>query len=237
MKLQQFPQDNFAYLQLRDITALFSYLFRICKCSSSASNIKKAIGTLLVLLIFPFCVNGQLAGSYIIGGINADYATLNDAVDALNQNGINAPVIFNLRTGEYDEQVSIEEILGASETNTITFQSESNNSVDVIIKNAASSTQNYLIKLDGADNIIIKDLSFESINYNNNILVLENSTDNITISNCNFDNNNRNKAISSSGNSDYRNLTIENCDFQNGYQSIYLSGKLKVVNILNNQFT
>ena len=238
MKPQQFFKGDFACLKLRDIAALFSYVLKIYSCSDGMSNLKKTIYTLLALLIFPFCVNGQLAGSYTIGGTSPDYATLTEAVTALNQNGVNAPVTFNLRTGEYDEQVSFEEILGASETNTITFQSESNNSTDVIIKNDASGAQNYLIKLDGTDNVIIKDLSFESMGTSyNNILILQNNTDNITISNCNFDNNNRDKAIFSSGNSDYRNLTIENCDFQNGYQSIYLTGDLKVVNILNNQFT
>ena len=238
MKNQQLPVDNFVHLQLREIVTLLSDVFRIFTCSNGTSNIKKAICTVLILLMFPFCVNGQLAGSYTIGGTSPDYGTLTEAVTALNQSGISAPVTFNLRTGEYDEQVSIEEILGASETNTITFQSESNNSADVIIKNDASSAQNYLIKLDGTDNVIIRDLSFESTGtLYNNILVLQNNTNNITISNCNFDNNNRDRAIFSSGNSDYRNLTIENCDFQNGPQSIYLTGSLKVVNILNNQLT
>ncbi|MCW8897886.1 MAG: fibronectin type III domain-containing protein, partial [Flavobacteriales bacterium] len=63
----------------------------------------------------------QLAGTYTIGA-TGNYATFTDAVNALSC-GISAPVIFNVLTGSgpYNEQVTITPVIGASATNTITF--------------------------------------------------------------------------------------------------------------------
>lgn len=64
------------------------------------------------------------------------------------------PVVFEIRTGAYNEQISIGEISGASAVNTITFRSESGMNTDVILQFSSSGTfsdPNYTLQLNGAD--------------------------------------------------------------------------------------
>ncbi|MES2691244.1 MAG: hypothetical protein V4658_12625, partial [Bacteroidota bacterium] len=65
-----------------------------------------------------------LSGTYTIGGTTPDYATLSDAVTALNAAGVCAPVVFNVApgSGPYTSNLSFGVISGASASNTITFR-------------------------------------------------------------------------------------------------------------------
>jgi|GEM_PF-2566189 len=102
-------------------------------------------------------------GTYTIAGISPDYETINDAVKDLVINGINGAVIFNIATDTLTEQISIPEIVGASVSNTITFQSATGDSSDVLITFTPINTKlNYTIRLDGADYITFKNLSISS---------------------------------------------------------------------------
>jgi len=66
-------------------------------------------------------VCASLSGTYTIGGMTADYNTLNDAVTAMTNCGISGPVTFNVNPGTYAESLTIGTIDGSSATNTITF--------------------------------------------------------------------------------------------------------------------
>jgi Secretion system C-terminal sorting domain/FG-GAP-like repeat/Right handed beta helix region len=70
-----------------------------------------------------------LVGSYTVGGVSPDFATLQDAAHALFINGVSGPVYFNIRPGTYVKQGSAGPVLridtliaGLSSTNRITFQ-------------------------------------------------------------------------------------------------------------------
>jgi hypothetical protein len=66
-------------------------------------------------------------------------------------------------SGTYNEQLIIPEIPGASETNTITFQSATGDSTDVILTwESTSADTNYTVKLDGADYIRFKNLTIQA---------------------------------------------------------------------------
>ncbi len=105
-----------------------------------------------------------LAGPYTIGGTGSDFATFNDAVLALNQCGISAAVTFNVNNGTYNEQIIINDVAGSSATNTITFQSTSLDSTTAILSyDALDANDNYVVKLNGTNNIIFKDLSFVAL--------------------------------------------------------------------------
>ena len=95
-------------------------------------------------------VPAPLSGTYTIGGSAPDYNSFADAVNALVAEGVSGPVIFNVRTGTYQEQVTIPSITGSSATNTITFQSESGDSTEVVLEHSSGSSSNYTLKLDGA---------------------------------------------------------------------------------------
>ncbi|MBK7407288.1 MAG: hypothetical protein IPJ40_03870 [Saprospirales bacterium] len=86
----------------------------------------------LLLSLTPLFTQAQLNGTYTIGGANPDYATIAAAVSALNQSGVNGPVVFNIRDGSYVEQATMNAIPGSSTANTVTFQSESGDSSAVV---------------------------------------------------------------------------------------------------------
>lgn len=64
-----------------------------------------------------------LNGTYTIGGMGSDFASLTDARDALQQRGVSGPVTFMLNPGTYTGQLIISgQIPGASALNSITFE-------------------------------------------------------------------------------------------------------------------
>jgi parallel beta-helix repeat protein len=105
-----------------------------------------------------------LGGTYTIGGSNPDFASFAAAVAALKNNGVCKPVVFNIRNGIYTEQVSIPQILNTSDANTITFQAESGNTADVSLRFSANTTHNYTLQLDGADHVIVRNITILSQN-------------------------------------------------------------------------
>lgn len=125
-----------------------------------------------------------MAGVYTIGS-SGDFLTINDAVDTLELYGVCSPVTFNIIPGTYNEQVELYPIAGASEINTITFQSASGDSTDVIIQyTATSTTDNYVVKLSGSGYFIFHQLTL-SANGTSYARVFDlNASPGNTISNC-----------------------------------------------------
>ena len=104
-----------------------------------------------------------LNGTYTIGGVSSDYPNINAALNSLQNCGINGPVIFNLQSNTYNEQISFPEINGASTTNTITFQSATGNNNDVTWQFANTASNNYVIMLNGADHFRFKNMTLKSV--------------------------------------------------------------------------
>ncbi|HPS27111.1 MAG TPA: PKD domain-containing protein [Bacteroidales bacterium] len=99
-------------------------------------------------------VYGQLSGTLVIGPLPTDdYPTFTAAVSALHSQGINGNVIFEVKPGVYNEQISINQITGAGPTAAITFRAQNNDSTSVVLQypSSASSGNNYVIRLNGAD--------------------------------------------------------------------------------------
>ena len=88
-----------------------------------------------------------MVGTYTIGAVSSDYVSFNTAVAALQLRGVGGSVIFNVRTGTYNERLTVPAIIGASLTNNITFKSLANNR-DSVIMNAAVSDPNILSLAD-----------------------------------------------------------------------------------------
>ncbi|MBT3423432.1 MAG: PKD domain-containing protein, partial [Bacteroidetes bacterium] len=125
-----------------------------------------------------------LRGTYTIGATGSNYNTFNAAVSDLVTNGINGPVIFNIESGSYNQQLNIPSITGSSANNTITFQSSTGNRNDVMISYNAYNYNGVISIL--AEYIIIKDVSI--LNTNTGVgpagIFVEYGSDNNTISNC-----------------------------------------------------
>jgi len=124
---------------------------------------KRFLLALAVIVFFSNNVFAQLSGTKTIGGTNPDYATFSAAVSDLNSSGVSGPVVFNVAPGTYDEQFVLDSITGASDTNTVVFQSSNGDSTSVILKYAAAitATDNYVVKLDGADYISFKSMTIK----------------------------------------------------------------------------
>ena len=126
-------------------------------------------------------LNAALCGTYTIGGISPNFQTFNEAVSVLTNTGISCPVVFKVRDGTYYEQIEINPIPGSSTTNTVTFESESGDSSQVLIWNQGGV---HTFKLIGSKNIIFSKLSIKKYYYSTGSIVIGNSSENIVISNC-----------------------------------------------------
>lgn len=105
-------------------------------------------------------IQSGLSGTYSIGA-TGDYLTFTDAVMALTTYGVCSSVVFDIEDGTYSEQISIGEIMGADAANTITFQSANADPSLVTFTFASTSTaDNFVLELNGADYLIIKDITF-----------------------------------------------------------------------------
>jgi parallel beta-helix repeat protein len=127
---------------------------------------KKYLSLLLfVLFIFLYSrqAEAQLSGTKVIGTSPSDYTTFAAAVSALNSQGVNGNVIFNVKPNTYTERISINQISGAGPNKTITFQSLSGDSTSVTLQYASSGSalNNYVIQLNGADYITFKNMTIK----------------------------------------------------------------------------
>ena len=113
-----------------------------------------------------------LQGSYTIGGASPDFATINAAVNTMKNGGVCGPVIFNLRNGTYTEQVTVPLIKGASAVNTITFQSEQQDSSLVTIQ-ANPSSYSAVVTVERADYITFNKLGFTIMNDSSGVSILK----------------------------------------------------------------
>ena len=101
-----------------------------------------------------------LSGTYSIGGISPDFATLSEAVNTLNTCGVVGPVVFHVAPGTYNELLTLEEVPGGSAVNTITFDGGSASTTTI----TANSTGNQWATIghDGSDYIRWKNLTVET---------------------------------------------------------------------------
>lgn len=132
-----------------------------------------------------------LAGVYTIGGVNPDFTTFGEAVNALHFKGVCSPVIFNVRSGTYTEQLQIREIPGASSVNTITFRSEALDSTAAVLQYNTvnlSNLGNYVVFLNGTDHLRFHKLTVRNLNTQSNsyrrVIWLDNMANDIQVTNC-----------------------------------------------------
>ncbi|MBN1406468.1 MAG: VCBS repeat-containing protein [Calditrichaceae bacterium] len=139
----------------------------------------------IILLCLSSIVFAQLNGSYTIGS-TGDFADFTEAVDSLESQGVDGPVVFDVQDGIYEEQIDIDAISGSSEANQIVFQSLAEDSSQVILKYAAAGADdNYVIKLSGGSHIIFKQMTIRTGKgmYANGV-VLEDNSSHIRFLNC-----------------------------------------------------
>jgi len=95
-------------------------------------------------------------GTYTIGYNNADFATVNEAMEAFSLCGINAPVVLSVQSGTYDG-FTISKIQGLSSKNTITITSASGKAEDVVFV----TTSGYTLIVNGMDHVRFNKISID----------------------------------------------------------------------------
>ncbi|MCI4670639.1 MAG: right-handed parallel beta-helix repeat-containing protein [Bacteroidia bacterium] len=103
-----------------------------------------------------FC--NPLVGTYTVGGAAPDYATLADAIFALNSCGVSGAVTMDIRPGTYNEMVEIGRIPGVSAANTVTFDGGSLSTT--LITDSTVGTP--VVFMNGADYITFKNVTIEN---------------------------------------------------------------------------
>ena len=216
--------------------------------NENKSDIIKIILSLLLTFILINDLKAQLAGTYYVNQDGTeDYTSLSAAVSDLNTNGIAAPVTIFVRPGYYSEQLNFLEISGTSLTNTVTFVSSTlDPNQTVLIYNATSSGDNYLVNLKGTDYVTFQSLKFmpNTTGDLSRIFYLELECNDIKLLGCildgsepeggAFDNGGASVFISS-GTTGSR-LTIQDCIVNNNRHHLYNAASIDVIEILNSNF-
>ena len=183
------------------------------------------------------------SGTFTVGA-GADFGTIQAAVNSL-KDGIDGPVVINIKRGIYNENVSVPEIPGASETNTVTMQSESGDWHDVKIYydyyNEPTYSDNKMsaefgtFTIDGADwftlrgvEITTTDLKFPGV------IHIKNQSRHVTIDGCYVHTDmsvdyqqDINLIYTYAKNEAYKNndyLTVKNCLLEGGYIGVRMGG-------------
>ncbi len=184
------------------------------------------------LLIFSkLSLTAGLIGGYNIGPTNADYPTIDLAVQDLNTMGIDGDVTFNIDPlGNYTQRFTINNFPNVN-NHHVAFISSSP-SLKAVLNVAGVSAANYTININGAANI-----KFENILFNNQSSVYKgiiefnqnggNTPKNIEFSKCQFMVSNG--GVSINGNVIHTNCVLNNIDINNSF----FSGGYDCINLEN----
>ena len=198
--------------------------------------------SIIVPSLFP-----SLIDTYTIGGVNPDFTNFSSAVDALHLSGIAGPVTFMIRDGVYNEQITINEIQGASSSNQILFRSESGDSSLVNLQWDASGTgDNWIVKLVGTSYIRFERLTFSGLdNIYSRLFEFQDQASYVSINRCvlesvNYNSTSNRRALLFADFGNINNYSITNNRFQYGSSGIYFTSSLTnpghKIEMNNNQF-
>ncbi len=190
-----------------------------------------------------------IEGTFTVGDTSSDYLSLMAAIDDLSANGVCGPVVLNLRSGTYEEKPVVPAINGVSSINTITIQSEVQDSSDVVFESINTNSENYVFQLKEASFVILQHLTLRTLSTGSNMIVLSLKD---RVSNCAFRHleissqstgGNDSKALISSLRSVTSDIHIEHCHFVEGGFQIQMecvtngTGDCETILIENNIFS
>jgi hypothetical protein len=178
-------------------------------------------------LNLPVC----MSGTYTINPTGSgNYTGFTEAISDMEDVGVCGPVVFNVDSAIYIEQVEMFPIQGVDATNTITFQSSQMDSSKVKLMYTTSKTSNYVVRLSGVHHVKFKHLGFKSNGTKYaNIFEFTNGAGDIEFANNYFEGSSTSNysSIASAIYSKYsntNNLEFENNYVKNNYTAIYLYG-------------
>ncbi|MBO7465759.1 MAG: hypothetical protein J6T56_07925, partial [Bacteroidales bacterium] len=172
------------------------------------------------------CTGGALTGKYTVGGANADFATLEDAVTALTMCGLGGPVEMRLNPGKYNGMAISGFFLNGSSYNTVTFTSATGKREDVVLKSTTSTTD---IMLEDAGYINFRNLTIgDTVSSVQTVQIVQSLTD-ISFYNCIIysmpgSTNNQASCVYRPTSTNYmvKTLHFTKCRFYGGYNNIHM---------------
>lgn len=154
----------------------------LCKGKARARSLFSA---LLLLLCSGLPAFSQLSGEYLVFGDNANFSSVQSALDSLAEVGMNGPVDLVIASGVYDERFVVPPIPGASELNWLTIRPETPDStLAVFMGNNSTLEHAPLVLFDNAAYVNISHLGFD-LDFGLMVSFAGNS-EHIELSNCNF---------------------------------------------------
>lgn len=190
-----------------------------------------------------------MGGTYTInsamatGGTN--FNSFSDAAAELSNCGINGPVVINVAPGTYNDMFTIDEIPGASATNTVIFNGGS--VAQCTLTQSITTINTAIVRLNGADYVTFKNITTDIPSTYGYAFWFQNGADHNTIDSCDILNSMSTTSAYSigvlfSGNSysSYANTgnynTVSNCLIQGGYYGIRCNGAGTTATVDGNTF-
>ncbi len=175
-----------------------------------------------------------LNGTYKVGGISPDYATIDSAIIDLNLRGVCGPVIFKLNDTINKANVSIQSFYGASKARLVTFTSASADPTTCFITDTSTNANtNYSLIFDnGASYLKFTDLGITngSRSSYSGVIDIRNGANNLSFENCHilssYSGSSANAYLVGSGNKGLTSdLEFGNCSFIGGSWAVRMEGE------------
>lgn len=192
-----------------------------------------------VVSSFSACMGNSTGVTTITIGTDAsdNYSTFNALVNDLASSGICGPIQVNVKAGTYNEQISIPNISGLSETNYIKFTglSEDNSQTILTYTPVAGAEDKYVLSLNELENIHFENLTIQCTDTTADVTVLVENADNISFQEMNFASP---KTVRSTMLSFVKtdNITISRNNFVGAAVQLAISDTVKTLSINNNNF-
>lgn len=179
------------------------------------------------------CSN-MMSGNYTINSTNptagTNFNNFSDFETQLMTCGVSAPVVVEVASGTYNEQLTLGNITGVSSTNTITIRSATLDSSDVILQYNTSANDDWTISFSGTEYVTFQSMTIRATGASNGRTILFNGNANhITIKNCRIETSTSSTSSSfsaihsASGNINNHNHFLNNY-ISGGYYGIYYYG-------------
>ena len=190
----------------------------------------------LVLLFLVTNAHAQLSGTYTINSNmsqNPDFTSFSAAASALSA-GVSGQVVFEVAPGNYEEYVTINNIMGTGATSRVVFRGMGTDNRQVVLTSNAGYTQNCTLTLDGSDYVSFENMTIASTSENNAVVVtLRGGLTNDRFEDVHFEgcyseatntDNDKNLVYRVSGGwMDFDNAFV-GCEFVNGFIGLYYQG-------------
>lgn len=247
--------DSFTFSQKLAPFATYNFSF------STKWNVTSTANQVLCVRIYPQLINdpdnedkicetkcvGKSGVYYIDASGKGDFQTFNAAISSISNCGLAGPVKFIVKAGTYVERVVIDPIIGASSSNTVTFEGVHRDSVILIY--SGSSADRATLVFSGADHVIFRNMKIQNNGNSYGTAVhFKSEADSNLIENCILEvstsvSTSINCVLFSESESSYyaygntgNHNTFKNNIIKNGYFGVILNGTSKDILIKGNSF-